>query len=45
MKQDLRQDLARTAFIRHIPEERIFATLPTTVEAYQEWAEKHPTAG
>ena len=37
MKEELRQDLARTAFLRHVDENRIFATLPTTVEAYQEW--------
>jgi SulP family sulfate permease len=37
MKEELREDLARTAFLRQIPDDRIFATLPTTVEAYQEW--------
>ena len=37
MKEELREDLARTEFLRHVPENRIFATLPTTVEAYQEW--------
>jgi len=37
MKEELRGDLARTEFLRHVPNDRIFATLPTTVEAYQEW--------
>jgi SulP family sulfate permease len=41
MKEELRRDLARTAFLRQVPRDRIFATLPTTVEAYQEWARQH----
>jgi SulP family sulfate permease len=37
MKEELREELARTAFLRQVPADRIFATLPTTVEAYQGW--------
>jgi MFS superfamily sulfate permease-like transporter len=45
MKQELREDLASTPFLQHVPADRIFATLPTTVEAYQEWTrERPPTA-
>ena len=43
MKEELREDLRRTAFLRHVPVDRIFATLPTTVEAYQEWVRQRPT--
>ena len=39
MKQELREELATTPFLLHIPSDRIFATLPTTVEAYQAWVE------
>ena len=42
VKQELRDDLARTALLRHVPKSRIFATLPTAVEAYQEWASFPP---
>jgi SulP family sulfate permease len=38
MKEELREDLASTQFLRQVPRDRIFATLPTTVEAYQQWA-------
>lgn len=38
MKEDLREQLAPTPFLRAIPRNRVFATLPTTVEAYEEWA-------
>ena len=34
----------RTAFLRQVPEDRVFATLPTTVEAYQESVGQQPTA-
>ena len=44
MKEELRDDLARTVILQRIPPDRIFATLPTTVEAYQEWVRQHPTA-
>ena len=43
MKEELREELAGTAFFRHVPADRIFATLPTTVEAYQEWAGGSPS--
>jgi SulP family sulfate permease len=42
MKQELKDDLARTAFLQHLPDDRLFATLPTTVQAYQEWALANP---
>ena len=38
MKEELREELSGTAFFRKVPADRIFATLPTTVAAYQEWA-------
>jgi len=43
MKEELREELSGTAFFRQIPAERIFATLPTTVEAYRQWAEERPS--
>ena len=42
MKEELRNDLARTVILQRIPPDRIFATLPTTVEAYEDWARQHP---
>ncbi len=39
MKEELREDLDHTAFLRQVPADRIFATLPTTVQAYQAWTE------
>jgi high affinity sulfate transporter 1 len=42
MKEELREELSGTEFLRHIPADRIFATLPTTVEAYREWADESP---
>ena len=42
MKEELREELSGTAFFRQVPPDRIFATLPTTVEAYRVWAEEHP---
>ena len=42
MKEELREDLATTPFLRHVSPDRIFATLPTTVEAYQAWVEAQP---
>jgi SulP family sulfate permease len=41
MKQELGEDLADTPFLQHVPSDRIFATLPTTVEAYQQWVNDH----
>ena len=37
MKEDLREELSSTPFLQRVPSSRIFATLPTTVEAYQQW--------
>ena len=42
MKEELREELSGTAFFRQVPADRIFATLPTTVEAYREWAGERP---
>jgi MFS superfamily sulfate permease-like transporter len=42
MKLELKEDLARTTFLQRVPDDRIFATLPTTVEAYQQWARANP---
>jgi sulfate permease, SulP family len=42
MKEELREELTGTAFFRQVPADRIFATLPTTVEAYQEWVGGRP---
>ena len=42
MKEELRDDLATTPFLRHVPDDRIFATLPTTVEAYRAWVTQQP---
>jgi sulfate permease, SulP family len=36
VKQDLRDELAKTGFVDRVGEDRIFPTLPTAVEAYQE---------
>jgi SulP family sulfate permease len=37
VKQDLRDELAPTGFLERIGEDRIFLTLPTTVDAFREW--------
>jgi SulP family sulfate permease len=37
--EELREDLGVTPFLQHVPREMVFATLPTTVQAYQAWAE------
>jgi sulfate permease, SulP family len=42
MKEELREELTGTAFFQQVPADRIFATLPTTVEAYQEWVSGRP---
>jgi sulfate permease, SulP family len=38
MKEELREELTGTAFLREVAADRIFATLPTTVAAYEAWA-------
>ena len=43
MKEELRDELTGTAFLRQVPAGRIFATLPTTVEAYREWEAGSPS--
>jgi SulP family sulfate permease len=44
VKQDLRADLERGGFIQCVGEDRVFATLPTAVQAYVEWyRERHGT--
>ena len=42
MKEELREELSGTAFFRKVPADRIFATLPTTVAAYQAWPGESP---
>jgi sulfate permease, SulP family len=37
VKMDLREDLAPTGFIDRIGDDKVFLTLPTAVNAYQEW--------
>jgi sulfate permease, SulP family len=37
VKMDLRDDLAPTGFLDRIGEDKVFMTLPTAVNAYQEW--------
>ena len=37
VKQDLRDELAPTGLLERIGEDRIFPTLPTTVDAFREW--------
>jgi MFS superfamily sulfate permease-like transporter len=44
VKQDLREDLAAAGFVERLGEDRIFMTLPTAVEAYQQWyIQRHAT--
>jgi SulP family sulfate permease len=38
VKEELREQLAKTPLLARVGEERIFATLPTAVEAYRAWA-------
>jgi SulP family sulfate permease len=42
VKVDLRDQLARTPLLERVGMDRIFATLPTAVEAYKEWELSHP---
>ena len=37
LKQDLRSDLAPSGLLDRIGEDRVFPTLPTALEAYQQW--------
>ena len=45
VKQDLLHDLRAFGLAQKIGEQRIFPTLPTAVDAYQEWARQHPQPG
>jgi sulfate permease, SulP family len=45
VKQDLLDDLQAFGLAQKIGEQRIFPTLPTAVDAYQEWARRHPRPG
>jgi SulP family sulfate permease len=42
LKMELRQTLATAGFLDRIGENRIYATLPTAVEAYQQWCRTQP---
>ena len=42
LKTELRQTLAAAGFLDKIGEDRVYATLPTAVEAYQEWLRAQP---
>lgn len=42
---EVRADLERAGFIDAIGAEHMYETLPTTVEAFQDWATEHPAAG
>ena len=40
VKQDLRQQLLRGGLLAAIDEDRIYATLPVAVEAFEAWREQ-----
>ncbi len=42
LKTELRQTLTAAGFLDKIGEDRVYATLPTAVEAYQEWRRAQP---
>jgi sulfate permease, SulP family len=42
LKTELRQTLAAAGFLNRIGEDRVYATLPTAVEAYQKWCRAQP---
>jgi SulP family sulfate permease len=42
LKQDLRDQLARTGLLDRIGEANIFPTLPTAVDGFHEWERLHP---
>jgi len=41
LKQDLRSELAPSGLLDRIGEDRLFPTLPTALEAYQQWRTDH----
>jgi hypothetical protein len=42
LKTELGQTLAAAGFLNRIGENRVYATLPTAVEAYQQWSRSQP---
>jgi hypothetical protein len=44
LKYELAQILAAAGFLDRIGEDRVYTTLPTAVEAYQQWCRAHPRA-
>ena len=42
VKFEVREILASTGFIDRIGEDRVFMTLPTAVQAYQDWYADRP---
>jgi sulfate permease, SulP family len=42
VKEELREQLAKTPLLPKVGDDRIFATLPTAVEAYRAWAAEQP---
>jgi sulfate permease, SulP family len=42
LKTELGQTLAAFGFLNKIGENRVYATLPTAVEAYQQWCQAQP---
>ena len=42
IKEDLRDQLARTGLLDRIGEDHIFPTLPTALEGFHEWERTHP---
>jgi SulP family sulfate permease len=45
VKQDLLARLESFGLAEKIGADRLFPTLPTAVEAYEQWARQHPPAG
>ncbi len=42
VKQDLRDQLDAAGFINRLGDDRLYATLPTAVDAYERWRTTHP---
>jgi SulP family sulfate permease len=42
VKQDLRDQLDAAGFLDRLGEDRLYATLPTAVDAYERWRATHP---
>jgi hypothetical protein len=43
VKYEVAQTLIKAGFIERLGPDRVFATLPTAVTAYQHWVEDQPT--